>query len=261
MLPSSVRRSGESAIGNLRFHASPRPYNLQAAVLLVRGPQLTQEASPFENAYYSYQGRLARALSEPFPADFYFKKGTVLQRRFSAEERIREAQTFGVGFEGEEGDEKLEDVPIEEDEIKVLPRVSKADEQNDLKSLNRRGDRNLYLLVKSPGQTSWRFPHWTVDTSQALHKSVRDALVSTFGPNMNTWIVGRQPVAVQNCPPSSQDPTAVKTFFFKARILGGKPALSNARQVEDFAWLTKDEIQDRVDLSYWKGVNDLLPSI
>ena len=51
-----------------------------------------------------------------------------------------------------------------------------------------------------------------------------------------------------------------QTFFFKARILGGKPEIQS-RSVEDFAWLVKEEIEKRVDASYWMHINSLLPSV
>lgn len=242
--------------------ATSLPYTLRTAVILTRAPLLTREPTSFEAAYYAYQTRLTRALSEPFPSDFYFKKGTLLERRFKAEERVREAETFGEGFESDEGEEKVEDVPSEEDEVKVLPRLSDADRTGDLKSLNRYGDRSLYLLVKNVQSETWYFPHWSVGLSQPLHTSVRDALLKTFGPNMNTWLVGRQPIAVQDdLVHITQSNLPSKTFYFKARILGGRPRVEDAEQIADLAWLTKEEIRDRVDNRYWNDVDKLLPKV
>jgi len=151
---------------------SPRAltYTLFTSLILARAPLLTPTPTPLESAYYNYQARIHRALSTPFPSEFYFKKGTLLERRFQAEERVRERAAFGEGFEGEEGAERLEDVPSEEDEVHPLPREHESDRIGDVKDLNRQGERNLYLLVQSKEDKSWRFPFWTAGLEQPLHK-------------------------------------------------------------------------------------------
>lgn len=146
------------------------PYRLFTSLILARAPLLTPTPTPFESAYYNYQARIHRALSTPFPSEFYFKKGTLLERRFLAEERIREHAAFGDGFEGEKGAERLEDVPNEEDEIRPLPREHESDRTGDVKDLNRQGERNLYLLVQSKEGKTWRFPFWAAGLGLPLHK-------------------------------------------------------------------------------------------
>ena len=151
------------------------PYKLYTSLILARSPFLTPTPTPLESTYYAYQSRIQRAITTPFPSEFYFKKGSLLERRFLAEERLREAEAFGEGFEPEEGAEKLEDVPSEEDDIRVLARETEADQKGDLQDLNRKGDRTLYLLVKAsrPGKGSehaWRFPYWETGLMQPLHK-------------------------------------------------------------------------------------------
>ncbi len=47
------------------------------------------------------------------------------------------------------------------------------------------------------------------------------------------------------------------TFFLKAHILAGQ-ARPNGTNVTDFAWLTKEEIEPRVDQAYWASVKDIL---
>lgn len=46
-------------------------------------------------------------------------------------------------------------------------------------------------------------------------------------------------------------------FFFKAHILAGQVSL-NSPEISDFAWLTKEEIGERVDSTYWSGIKDML---
>lgn len=146
------------------------PRNIGTAFILNRSPFLTPSPPPFEDAFYAYQRRLSRALSSPFYFPFYFKQGSILHRRFRAEERLRNFEAWGsLSRENQRADgrsekeksehvvEKVEDIPVDEDEFQALPRVTKADVERDFKSLNRAAERNLYLLVRTAGG-SWEFP-------------------------------------------------------------------------------------------------------
>lgn len=150
--------------------ATTPPGPIITSVLLNRSPILTAPPTPFEQAYHSYQARIARALSNPFPREFYFKKGAIAERQFLLEESEREREAFGEGF----GKAQLED--LEEDktgavgqteDVVALPREHESDRTGDVKNLNRKGDRNLYLLVHSP--EGWRLPQGPAERGAALH--------------------------------------------------------------------------------------------
>jgi hypothetical protein len=52
-----------------------------------------------------------------------------------------------------------------------MPRVHESDIEKDFKSLNRRGQRNLYLLLKTQenGKDVWRFPQGSIEKDEFLH--------------------------------------------------------------------------------------------
>jgi large subunit ribosomal protein L46 len=152
---------------------------LITAIILNRAPIITRTPTPFERAYYDYQARIQRALHNPFPYEFYFKQGSVLESRFNIEERKRERGAFGRPFSlrsvagGEEITTTLQDLgPVEGDGEIIMPRKHDADGTNDVKSLDRRGQRNLYLLLmdKEGGRETWRFPRGDVGRSELLHQ-------------------------------------------------------------------------------------------
>jgi large subunit ribosomal protein L46 len=65
-------------------------------------------------------------------------------------------------------DQLEEEAGLEE---KPQPRVHPADTKKDLKSLDRAGERNLYLLVKKDRKKdTWKFPQGGVEKNEALHK-------------------------------------------------------------------------------------------
>lgn len=106
---------------------------------------------------------------------------------------------------------------------------------------------------------------------------------------MNTFFVGNHPVGhyVQRFPspqptqtPATTNPSTQaapskqelaqsetmidgeKTFFMKARIMAGQADLAAAKEngvdIEDFKWLSKDEIESQVAPEYWVRVKNML---
>lgn len=141
----------------------PNP-QLHTSILLNRHPLLTPKPPHFAQSYYNYQYRLHRALSTPFPQHFYFKKGTALQQRFHNDEIQRDKHLLGSGF----GKGKWLRLPPEPYD-KPLKRLGEADVQGDVKSLDRSGDRNLYLLVRKGKEGGWRLPQAVAPKGEALH--------------------------------------------------------------------------------------------
>ncbi|KAH0830291.1 hypothetical protein J3R83DRAFT_1656 [Lanmaoa asiatica] len=150
--------------------------NLHTAIILNRSPLLTRTPTPFEKAFYAVSGSHTSRLAQPFPTEFYFKQGSPLETRFNIEERRRERRAFGAPFGLDPSEERNEATELMEiamkDEVdESMPRIHKADETNELKNLNRRGQRNLYLLLKTRenGKDVWRFPQGDVQKGEFLH--------------------------------------------------------------------------------------------
>ncbi|KAI0371762.1 hypothetical protein BV20DRAFT_965034 [Pilatotrama ljubarskyi] len=252
---------------------------LNAAVILNRSPILTRTPTLFERAYFAYQSRIRRALFNPFPTDFYFKTGSLLERKFAKEERLRDREAFG----GPWTLKRRKQGPAEVDEDGILiasadqaetmgeepveppaPRIHESDKTGDVKSLDRKGERNLYLLIRGKdyaGKEVWRFPQGGLQEGEFLHQAALRDLQAECGINMDTWIVGKKPIAVYQ--PSLPESTKkslggeLYTFFLKAHILAGQ-VRPDGKNVTDFAWLTKEEIEPRVEKDYWASVKDIL---
>lgn len=249
-----------------------RPPKLSAAVVLNRSPIITRTPTLFERAYYAYQARMRRALHNPFPLDFYFKEGSLLETRFNMEEKKRERKAFGPTFGLDEFISKekaaaekaaADQLALQEgDTEELMPRVHISDTNRDFKSLDRKGKRNIYLLLRTTedGQDSWRFPEGGVEKGELLHQAAQRDLHVECGSNMDTWIVGRNPVGFYKpLPANSSDELGAEKiiFFFKAHIMAGQ-AKPDTKSVQDFAWLTKQEIKIRVRPEYWDGIKDIL---
>lgn len=227
----------------------PRP-NLHTAVILNRSPILTRTPTSFERAYYAYQARIQRALHNPFPHDFYFKPGSLLESKFNLEERKRDRKAFGPGFGADHPlapgagltAQDLKKFGRDEDETPA-PRVHASDASGDVKSLDRKGQRNLYLLIQqqradstdaaaaaATTNTVWKFPEIVVSNNELLHEvstrspfffpagyrnsctlqsAARD-LKELCGEAMDAWIVSRNPIGLYEIHPATPpvDPAA-----------------------------------------------------
>ncbi|KAH6661218.1 39S mitochondrial ribosomal protein L46-domain-containing protein [Truncatella angustata] len=273
-------------------------YRIKSGIILSRAPLLTRALTPFENAFFFYQKRLNERLTTEFRHTLFFKENTVpdldwnikfkergqiaakeLGRYFaqgrnawndellvgstlSDESRIRDILVKDAEWRVTEDGETAkpdEIVPVE----KPLDRVTEADKTNDVRRLDRKLDQTLYLVVQS-GNGNWSFPTDDVPTDENLHQAAQRVLDSTAGVNMNTWLVGRVPVAHHVQQPEFNEDTSIKargekTFFLKGRIMAGQANLTgNKLGYKDFNWLTKDELKDKFSSPYFRSVKNMM---
>jgi large subunit ribosomal protein L46 len=140
-------------------------------MLIHRAPLLTPTPSVFDQAYHQYSSSLRLALSNPIPTEFYFKKGSLTERRFSRAQWQREKAVFGEKLAGKQPD--VGELPAE-DEVKLNVRESEEDvsdvSSESAKKLERKGDGNLYLLVKNKESGKWSLPTGVLQGGEALHE-------------------------------------------------------------------------------------------
>jgi large subunit ribosomal protein L46 len=182
-------------------------YRIKSSLILTRPPLLTREQTPFESAFYLYQKRLNERLTAPFRRAFYFKPDTAADLDFgiklkerhgvpakdigrynprsrmgwndevlvgsttSDPEQVREKLLADAEVRVSEDGEPIaaeERVPVE----RPMPRRTEADEKGDVRRLDRKLDRTLYLVVRrGEGEESvWEFPTGAVRTEEALHE-------------------------------------------------------------------------------------------
>jgi len=174
-------------------------------VLLSRPPLLTRELTPFEKSYYLYQRRLNERLALPFTRYFYYQKGTPgdVEWKRKIKERTTPARDIGaysaygdegwndellVGDRVSEPEEQIErlvkDAEVEvkerdnqgegevvkkEEVERPMPRITEEDKSGNLRSLNRRLGRTLYLIVTRDNRL-WEFPSSVLEMGgESLH--------------------------------------------------------------------------------------------
>jgi large subunit ribosomal protein L46 len=96
---------------------------------------------------------------------------------------------------------------------------------------------------------------------------------------MNTWIVGNHPIGhhqydyhdpiLSKIAPNrlvstsrkdlEQEEYGEKVFFMKGRIMAGQADLTkNEYEDTEYAWLSKEEVAQKVGLKYWSSVKNML---
>lgn len=200
--------------------STPSRYRIKAALILSRPPLLTRAPTPFESSFYLYQKRLNERLAAPFRAALYFPTDTAraldwhlkLRERHGVaakdigrynprgrvawnDEVLAGSATSTPGYVVERlladaevrVSEDGEEISSEERTAVERPvgRRSQADEEGDVRRLDRRMEETVYLVVKKPvggnGEGGeWVFPAGDVTTSEALHEVC-------FSPVLRWW--------------------------------------------------------------------------
>ncbi|KAI8340811.1 39S mitochondrial ribosomal protein L46-domain-containing protein [Chlamydoabsidia padenii] len=225
---------------------------IAASVILTRGPQITRDATPFEQAYFDYKEKLERQDAAVFPQDFYFKKGSVAERRWKEDVQARDTAM-------KDSSVSLSKVVEHQDNTTTQARITQADKDSDIKKLDRALQRHLYLIVKQHNQ--WQFPQSDLQANEYLHEAAERQLEEACGKDMDVWFVGRQPIShFKQSPSRKEDTEGLKVFFMKARMYAGQ-AKPNNKDVSDFAWVTKDELATYLSPDYFKAVKDSLSDL
>ncbi|KAK3368074.1 39S mitochondrial ribosomal protein L46-domain-containing protein [Podospora didyma] len=278
-------------------------YRIKSGIILTRPPLLTRELTSFESSFFLYQKRLNERLVAPFRPGFYFKTDTssemdwklklkerhgvpakdigrynprgrmgwndevLVNSRTSSQEELTEKLLHDAEVRISEDGEIIADderMPVE----RPMPRRTEADKQGDVRRLDRALDRTLYLVVlqQKDGEAvpTWRFPSGFVGTDEAIHQTAARVLEESAGVNMNTWVVGRVPVAHHITEVElGKDGTSIvkrgeKTFFLKGRIMAGQADLTgNKHGLVDFKWLTQEELLEVLPRSYYNSVRNM----
>jgi large subunit ribosomal protein L46 len=259
---------------------------VSSTLLLSRNPVITADLPKFESQYYKYQNELWKRLMWTFPKWFYFRDGTLSEQRFRQlnrdpvannpdieyprgrpeirlqrdrrfKQEVKLPKTYKEGAELENDAEQAK-AEASQDNLarKIIPnsRTTKADESNDLTSLERSLSRTLYLVI-SKGE-SWILPNFAEEgeTLKPLHTLAEEGLYKIGGEGINYFNVSNTP-----CHLFKNSSENKKEYFIKSHILSGefKPQDSSMK----FLWLSKQELKEHLDKTYYQDIEHLLSDI
>ena len=138
------------------------------------------------------------------------------------------------------------------------PRITKADKEGNMRSLNRKMENRLYLIVKrkpiARAEGPWEFvPASQWKEGETLRDTVERSAQEKL-PNCRVWVVSNAPdVHYQNVCDNGE---LQDMFYFRSYLVEGKVKLSD--EFEDYAWVTKREMARYMEPELYAKVKDLL---
>ena len=138
----------------------------------------------------------------------------------------------GMGTSGE-GDERVP-APLEQP----------ADVSGDRRTIQRRLDSHLYLILRSKEAKGghWFFPSVPHEATETIRQTCERALATFVDSSaVDTYFIGNGPCGMV---PLRPDAAEDKVFLIPVELIKGSPQIKVETKVADFAWAAKDEMGD-----------------
>lgn len=264
---------------------------IASSVLLSRIPVVTPTLSQFEEQYYHYQDELSRRLMWTFPYYTYFKRSSLQEMRYlksqkwpvskqdgvfyprgvpdvrhNRERRAKQEVDLGYQQEVEESNIASEESTVTN--VAMNSRTTKADLENDLKSLERSLDKTLYLVVKDK-ENQWKLPSFqypqdSLSGKSPLHEFAKQNVQDISKNDICTFSVTNKPIHVLkykgNALSAAEQSPDIKEYITKSHILAGDFVLDSKKtsSFTDYLWLTNEELPEYLSKEYFQEIRDLL---
>jgi hypothetical protein len=142
------------------------------------------------------------------------------------------------------------------------PPLEYSTDEGNLKNLGRKLDRKLYLSIRpSYNPSIWTFPSFLYSNSlkEGIHSVVRERLNEIF-PNAQLYHLGHAPLAhfVEHLKSPIENAKNIATFYLKSQLISGDIKNFKVPEALEFAWLTKEEIQEKADPHWFKSISPIL---
>mmetsp|Transcript_44931 Transcript_44931/g.66099 ORF Transcript_44931/g.66099 Transcript_44931/m.66099 type:complete len:348 (+) Transcript_44931:112-1155(+) len=168
--------------------------------------------------------------------------------------------SFGKVYPPESGlmPPEEDDGPVTEEELLALlpeglvpaPRVTEADKNGDVKTLNRRLPTRVFFIVRQ--NEKWTYPSVLVNEDETLLSAVKRAVSESAGNELELYCPSNCPMAVNMIAYSDEEKASSENegfygeqmFFF--RVQRDEGDVGPDSNVDDYAWLARDEMVARV---------------
>lgn len=247
------------------FSPNALRWNLFGALCLERKPVISPPMHQLEKQY------------EELLCKMEYEKSLMNDHELRHLDDIRRKQKFKTG-EFLEADLEASSIQTAQDfedmtndmlsQFKAAAHITKADECKDTRSLNRRLDRNLLLVLKMKHNGKWELPACMHRTGETLKQTAERALVQYGGESLHARILGNAPIGVYKFKYNAEirnkevvnNADGGKVFFFRAYYVKGAVQLDSNVNASDFSWATREELSDllKSQMPYLKCIQTIL---
>lgn len=218
---------------------SNEKWDLMSAVCVERRPIITKSFNKLERQVYKILNDIEAERSHKSNHEMKrdLEKATALAKEQDLDSDKRTHQT-AQDFEDAAQDEYKK--------FKFASRITPADEKNDTKSLDRKLDYNLVLVIKEKlgKDLHWIFPQGIRRDGETMRQTAERVLEENCGNELKTVFLGNAPCGFYKYKypkdvQKSSKSVGAKIFFFKAFCMGGNVKKGSCT---DYQWLTQKEL-------------------
>jgi len=149
--------------------------------------------------------------------------------------------------------------------IRVGSRTTEADRKNDIRSVSRKLDQRLFLIVKkNRSQFQWQLPQLNWKEGEVMKQTAERTLNTLCNSKslLQTYVVGHAPISYVSYPYPNDlqkklNTYGAKTFFYYSYYVNGSVSLD--KSVVDYAWVTKSELSVYLQGEYLNELQLVLP--
>jgi len=223
-------------------------WNIFGSLCVERKPIITRQVNQIEKLYSDLLAKME--LENSLLNDHELRHIEDVKRN----KRIKAGEVTDADLEVSiQTAQDFEDLATEElNRFQPASRKTKADEANDLHSLNRSLDRTLLLMVKPKHSSQWELPTCLWKSGETLRQTSERSLKDCFGTSLQVCILGNAPIGFYKFKYSSNlrkteivnGADGGKVFFFRAHYVKGTTELEKDAHMLDYTWATREEIPE-----------------
>ncbi|XP_050412573.2 39S ribosomal protein L46, mitochondrial [Patella vulgata] len=252
------RQCGRRCSSTNVMQATGDRYDLLGAVCLERKPIIVQKKTQIEEKYNTMIRRIENEHSLLSDHELRHKEDLLYAEK-SKEDDFEETEIDGTRQTA------LDREDIWESEAKAFitaDTITEADKTDDRRSLERKLDEKLILIVKQKlGNTEkWILPQSSWVSGESMRETATRALKSSCGEVIESVFYGNAPCGFYkyNYPKTvNKETRGSKIFFFKAKYKEGEVTI-NKDNVIDYLWVTKTELIDYLNRDYYRSVDQFI---
>ncbi|XP_055608746.1 39S ribosomal protein L46, mitochondrial [Uranotaenia lowii] len=236
---------------------SREKWDLFAGVLVERLPIITKSMEPLEAKF--------KGMLDQIEFENSHKSNHELRKEMEKKQvELLKAGKIDLDSEAlKQTAQDLEDAYNEElSKFQPAPRLTAADQKNDLTSLNRKLEETLFLLTeqKLGDKSHYLLPQGIHSPGESLRQTAERVLKEVVGDSLTVTFYGNAPVGFYKYKyPAAgrQESIGAKIFFFRC-VLGAGSANVKADKKLKFQWLNETEMQKTLKEPYFHSVSQFL---
>ncbi|KAJ8917129.1 hypothetical protein NQ315_012619 [Exocentrus adspersus] len=239
--------------------SKPEKWDLLTAICVERKPALTPPLTDLEKEYKQYlqEVEYERSLKSDH------------EMKLEAEKKVLESLKAGETIEDldvnlKQTAQDFADACVEElAQFKPADRLTEADRRNDLKSLQRKLDKHLVLVVQQRigKEKHFLLPQGLRQDGESLRQTAERVLKENCGSDIQARIYGNAPCGFYKYKypkdvrgGGSGGAVGAKVFFYFARYLNGRLPEKDV----DYKWLDRKELYKTLPAPYNRSVSEFL---